>query len=504
MLKSSIYEKSIPIKKVNNNFNLYKNTKSKGSCDYSTSMNQISNAYVSTVGSNNNQYKSSQDKDKIVKNNYSAMTTQRNYLKSGLSNKGSSRNECSMTKGNLSVFKSSKASNFGLEKVSPIKNIQNIKSNIVVTKIDKSDKYKTNNASLISKYNSGNMVKSKNINSFKSSIINNNVNVTKRGNSTGNGMNTSTNTNILSGNGPGTGNSNLGTGTTKDSNIMNENATKLMGYGVNSSKIFKEKEKKSTFVFPKNMEFLNKQDEGTNHIELFENVSQESFNDKRNITGTGFGSGTFKESVNGNFKGYAMNNNNNEIISKEPSDIINMHKVNSLKNSFIQNSSYLKNSAKNTKNTSSNKIKSISMNYNNSLFKDDIEVNPLDSTNYKNNLKNDNIINKYEETKYIPKTKLIKGSMNTNVDSNALLEHLNTGKSNTSISININNFNQKNYHGGISSINNVLTRNISELEIDCPEQQHFFNVALSRRNRILAKQFENESDDKGADVETIN
>ena len=27
MLKSSIYEKSIPIKKVNNNFNLYKNTK---------------------------------------------------------------------------------------------------------------------------------------------------------------------------------------------------------------------------------------------------------------------------------------------------------------------------------------------------------------------------------------------------------------------------------------------------------------------------------------------
>lgn len=489
MLKSSIYEKSIPIKKVNNNFNLYKNTKSKGSCDYSTSMNQISYAYVSTVGSNNNQYKSSQDKDKIVKNNYSAMTTQRNYLKSGLSNKGSSRNECSMTKGNLSVFKSSKASNFGLEKVSPIKNIHNIKSNIVVTKVDKTDKYKTNNASLLSKYNSGNMgnmVKSKNINSFKSSIINNNVNISKRGNSTGINTSTNINTNIISGNGPGTGNSNLGTGSnTKDSNVLNENATKLMGYGVNSSKIFKDKEKKTTFVFPKNMDFLNKQEEGSNHIELFENVSQESFNDKKN-TGIGFNN----------------KNNINEIIDKDNIDVINMHKVNSLKNSFVQNSSYLKNTAKNIKNTSSNKIKSISMNYNNSLFKDDIDVNPLDSTNYKN--KNDNIINKHEETKYIPKTKLIKGSMNSNVDSNALLEHLNTGKSNTSISININNFNQKNYHGGISSINNVLTRNISELEIDCPEQQHFFNVALSRRNRILAKQFENESDDKGAEVETIN
>lgn len=68
-------------------------------------------------------------------------------------------------------------------------------------------------------------------------------------------------------------------------------------------------------------------------------------------------------------------------------------------------------------------------------------------------------------------------------------EEPNSGKpnTNTSINININNFNQKNYHVPVKQPNIF-----SECEevIVCPEQQHFLRVIAAKKNRLLAKQFD--------------
>ena len=110
------------------------------------------------------------------------------------------------------------------------------------------------------------------------------------------------------------------------------------------------------------------------------------------------------------------------------------------------------------------------------------------SENYTNNYSNIN----FQVPQDKPKTKLIK-PFNYDLE-NSILDQLNTSKgTNTSISININNFNQKNYHNNKSKANlSLINKNLVDLEnVDCPEQQHYFNVALSKKNKYLARQFEN-------------
>jgi hypothetical protein len=151
-----------------------------------------------------------------------------------------------------------------------------------------------------------------------------------------------------------------------------------------------------------------------------------------------------------------------------------------------------------------------SNNNNSSFIKLSKPVKP-NSMNLNYDIKTTNPINKV-----IPiRSKLTKSnnnsirnsSTNDRLDQSNVIEQLNTSKNNntnTSISININNFNQKNYHhGGHSS--SLIVKKMCEIDnVDCPEQQHFFNVALQRHNRMLAKHFENVYDDLSDDKLTLS
>lgn len=68
------------------------------------------------------------------------------------------------------------------------------------------------------------------------------------------------------------------------------------------------------------------------------------------------------------------------------------------------------------------------------------------------------------------------------------IEDLINPKMSTSINININNFNQKNYH--VPMIKGSSDFSVCEEIIVCPEQQHFLSVITAKKNRYLAKKFD--------------